>query len=331
MTGETVKELAVRLVDEELSARRYAEHSKLAVRTTLETFFRWASRRGSPDVRTFGKKELCFYFAWLCKQPSKRTGESLSAHTINERFHTVCFLYSCLYRAGVIPENPAHSLELSIPEPNAWRRRPLGRDEITHFLESIDVRTAVGLRDRALFELIYSSGLRVAEVAALKVSDIDFERRLMVVRGKFDRDRMVPVSEVARDFLERYLGDKLERPEAWVFEGTRGPIKHGHLRSTSISERFRNLLREFGMDKPEISTHSIRHSTATHLLENGASVRHVQELLGHRCIESTVRYTHVMTDSLAKVYRRHHPREHELFETVDEEYERRLAALAARR
>jgi integrase/recombinase XerD len=142
---------------------------------------------------------------------------------------------------------------------------------------------------------------------------------------------MVPVSEVARDFLVRYLGDKLERPDAWVFVGSRGATKGGHLRGSSISERFRILLREFGMDKPEISTHSIRHSTATHLLENGASVRHVQELLGHRCIESTVRYTQVMTDALAKVYRRHHPREHELFETVDEEYEKRLSALAGGR
>lgn len=331
MTDETVKELAVRLVEEELSARRYTDSSKVAVRTALRDFFRWASRRGTSDVRTFGKKELSFFFAWLCKQPSKRTGESLAASTINERFHTVCFLYSCLYRAGVIAENPAHGLTLAIPEPNVWKRRPLTRDEITRFLESVDVRTAVGLRDRALFELIYSSGLRVSEAAALKVSDVDFERRLMVVRGKFDRDRMVPVSEVARDFLVRYLGDKLERPDAWVFEGTRGPTKGGHLRSTSISERFRILLREFGMDKPEISTHSIRHSTATHLLENGASVRHVQELLGHRNIESTVRYTHVMTDGLVKVYRRHHPREHELFEAVDEDYERRLSSLAGRR
>lgn len=294
----------------------------------MRDFFRWSSRQGKGDVRKFDKKELSFFFSWLCKQPSKRTGENLSAHTINERFHSVCILYSCLYRSGVIAENPAHGLVLSIPEPNVWKRRPLTRDEITRFLESIDVKTAVGLRDRALFELIYSSGLRVSEAAALKVGDIDFERRLMVVRGKFDRDRMVPVSEVARDFLARYLGPKLERPDAWVFEGTRGPTKGGHLRGGSISERFRNLLREFGMDKSEISTHSIRHSTATHLLENGASVRHVQELLGHRCIESTVRYTHVMTDALAQVYRRHHPREHELFEAVDEDYERRLSSLA---
>ncbi|TAL44199.1 MAG: hypothetical protein EPN91_04910 [Salinibacterium sp.] len=328
MTGETVKELGLRLVDEELSVRRCAESSRAAIRHAVGDFFRWASRRKSPDVRCFGKNELTSFFAWLCKQPSKRTGAPLAPGTINERFHAVGLLYSCLYRAGIIPQNPTHCLELSLPEPSGWKRRPLTRDELTRFLESIETTRAVGLKNRTLFELIYSSGLRVSEAAALKVGDIDFERRLMVVRGKFDRDRMVPVSEVARDFLVRHLGEKIDRSEAWVFEGSRGATKGNHLRSASVSERFRELLRAFGMDKPEISTHSIRHSTATHLLENGASVRHVQELLGHRNIESTVRYTHVMTDGLAKVYRRHHPREHELYEVVDEEYEKRLATLA---
>jgi len=328
MTGESTKEIGLRLVAEELSGRRYAVASKNAVLQAVQDFYRWASRQGKGDVRAFGKKELSAFFAWLCKQHSKRTGELLRPGTINERFQAVRLLYSCLYRSGAIEENPCHGLTLVIPDPKVWTRRPLTRDEVTRFLESLDVNTAVGLRDRALFELIYSSGLRVNEAASLKVGDIDFERRLMVVRGKFDRDRMVPVSEVARDFLVRYLGPKIEQPEAWVFVGSRGATKGGHLRSTSVSERFRGRLREFGMDRPEISTHSIRHSTATHLLENGASVRHVQELLGHRNIESTVRYTHVMTDGLAKVYRRHHPREHELYEELDEDYVRRLSSIA---
>jgi site-specific recombinase XerD len=328
MTGESAKELGLRLVGEELAARRYAEHSKVAVRLALRDFYRWASRQSKGEVRSFGKKELTAYFAFLCTQKSKRTGEALRPGTINERWSAVKLLYSCLYRAGAIGGNPCHALSLALPEPCAWRRRPMTREEITRFLESIDTGTKVGLRDRTLFELIYSSGLRVSEAASLKVGDIDVERRLMVVRGKFDRDRMVPISEVARDFVVRYLGEKLEAREAWVFEGTRGATKGGHIRGATISERFRLLLGQFGMDVPELSTHSIRHSTATHLLENGASIRHVQELLGHKSIESTVRYTHVMVDGLGKVYRRHHPREHELFEELGEEYEARLTRLA---
>jgi len=332
MTGEHARafaeDLGLRLVAEELSGRRYTEGSKNAVLWAITDFFRWASRQSKGDVRLFGKKELSEYFGWLCRQTSKRSGEALRPRTINGRFEAVKLLYSCLYRSGAIAENPCHGCRLVVPDPKAWTRRPLTRDEITQVLESIDVTSPAGLRDRTLFELIYSSGLRVNEAACVKVGDIDFERRLMVVRGKFDRDRVVPVSEVARDFLVQYLGERIERPDAWVFVGTRGPTKSGHLMSTTVSERFRILLREMGMDKSELSTHSIRHSTATHLLENGASVRHVQELLGHKNIESTVRYTHVMTDSLGKVYRRHHPREHELYEEVDDEYLRRVSRLA---
>jgi len=327
MTSESAKELGLRLVSEELSARRYTEHSKEAVLRAIADFYRWASRQGKGDVRAFGKKELSSFFSWLCAQRSKRSGQTLAAKTINERFQAIRLLYSCLYRSSAIGENPCHGCTLAVPDPKAWTRRPLTRDEITRFLESIDVTSPLGLRDRTMFELIYSSGLRVNEAACLKVGDIDFERRLMVVRGKFDRDRVVPVSEVARDFLVQYLGERIERAESWVFVGTRGATKSGHLWSTTVSERFRDLLRERNMDRPELSTHSIRHSTATHLLENGASVRHVQELLGHRNIESTVRYTHVMTDSLAKVYRRHHPREHELYEELGEEYLGRLSRL----
>ena len=324
MTHEAVRELALRLADEEMAGRRLAEHSKTIARHVQAFFLRWASRRGTPDLRKLGKDDLCSFHRYLTGCVSKKTGERLAPGTINDRFHAACRLFSVLYRAGVLPENPAQGLALSVPKAPGWKRRPLTRDEVTRFLESIDTSSAQGLKDRALFELIYSSGLRVAEAAGLKVGDIDFERRVMIVRGKFDRDRMVPVSEVARDFVARHLGAKIEDAEAWVFAGSRGATRGRHIASMSVSERFRVLLRRFGMDKVELSTHSLRHSTATHLLENGASVRHVQELLGHRSIESTVRYTHVMTDGLTKVYRRYHPREHELFETVDAEYEARL-------
>jgi integrase/recombinase XerC len=112
-----------------------------------------------------------------------------------------------------------------------------------------------------------------------------------------------------------------------VFSGQQG----SHLVANYLGVRFQKHMQELGMKNTQVSTHSIRHSTATHLLENGASIRHVQELLGHASIESTARYTHVMADSLTKVFRKHHPREHELFEVVDEDYRRRLAVLTTRR
>ncbi|GAB1483425.1 tyrosine recombinase XerC [Treponema sp.] len=324
MDGKSVKVLAYRLVEADMTARRLAEGTKRLTRLALRDFFRWASRRGTPDVRALGKKDLVAFHAWLGTQSSKRSAETLAASTRNGRFRAVRLLYSCLYRSGAIGENPAHGLVLKAAEPRSWRRRPLSREEITTFLETIDVESATGFRDRALFELLYSSGLRVGEAAKLKVKDINFAARQMIVRGKFDRDRMVPISEVACAFLVAWLGPRIGDADAWVFPGY-----GGHLTRSYISDRFRELLRRFAMDRKELSAHSIRHSTATHLLENGASVRHVQELLGHANIESTARYTHVMADGLAKVYRKHHPREHELYEAVDEEYERKLAAVIA--
>jgi len=314
-----------------MTARRLGSHSRVFVRAGQKEFFRWVSRHYSGNLAAIGRKELIRYHGVLVARKSKKTGEPLAANTINARFRAVGMIFSVLYRAGAIGVNPAHGLKIDIPRPLGWKRRPLTKEEITRFLESIDPGTSQGLKDRTLFELIYSSGLRVAEAAALKVEDIDFDRRVMVVRGKFDRDRVVPISSVAHAFLIRYLGNKIDDAEAWVFTGSGTASRGRHIASMSVSERFRDLLRRFGMDRPEISTHSIRHSTATHLLENGASIRHVQELLGHHCIESTVRYTQVLTDSLARIYRKYHPREHELFETVDGSYEERLNALVAGR
>jgi len=322
-----VKTLALQLVTEELAIRRYTAPGKLGVMTMVREFFRWLSKRSTPDARYVRKRDVVAYHALLSKQLSKTTGQPLKANTITSRLGALRILFACLYREGVIAINPMHGLKLSVAGDEGIRRRPLSRDEITQFLSLIPLDTKHGFRDRTLFELIYACGLRVNEAASLKVGDIDFDRRLMMVRGKFDRDRVVPVSEVACAFLLKHLGTRIDQLDTWVFEGSRGPTKGGHLRSGTISERFRQLLRQFEMDKPELTTHSIRHSTATHLLENGAGLRHVQELLGHASIESTVRYTHVMVESLSKVYRKYHPGEHELYEEVDASYRQKLAEL----
>lgn len=319
---ESIGALALELIAEDCHARRLAPRTRRRLQDDARTFLRWASQRSTSDPRALGKKDLVAFHVWLTRQDSKRSGEPLARGTVAERFRAVLRLYSCLYRAGLIEENPAQNLALGPKEPRIFRRRPLTRDEISRFLESIDPESAKGLRDRTLFELIYSSGLRVSEAVGLKVGDIDFDERLMVVRGKFDRDRMVPISQVAHDFLAAYLGARRDHPDASVFPGYRG-----HLTACHVSDHFRELLARAGIAGKELCTHSIRHSTATHLLENGASVRHVQELLGHANIESTVRYTHVMVDGLLKVYRRYHPREHELFEIMDAAYEEKLARL----
>lgn len=324
MTGESIRLIAKELVEEELKGRRLNEKYKASIRESQKNFIDWAVKRSKGDLRLITKADLVKYHQSLAQTKSKRDGNLLSPTTINDRYHAVCMLFSLLYRAGILKENPTHNLNLDLPNPTSWKRRPLTQEEITTFLENIDPSTKQGLKDRTMFELMYSSGLRVCEVANLKVGDINFEKREMIVRGKFERDRVVPISKVAKDFLLLFLDERISERESPVFLGFRGSRENEPLRSESVSERFHDLLRKFKMDKAELSAHSIRHSTATHLLENGASVRHVQELLGHKTIETTVRYTHVQTDSLAKIYRKYHPREHELFEVIDDSYMKRF-------
>jgi site-specific recombinase XerD len=238
-------------------------------------------------------------------------------------------IFAALYCAGYRSDDPTHGLDLGILPDRAFKRRPFTEAEITGLLEQIDPATPRGLRDRALFELIYSSGLRVCEAARLTVGDCDLERRELIVHGKGRRDRLVPISPVARDFLRLYIGERINRLDEPVFRGSRSWVADKPMPAENISQRFHTLLSQFGMAGLGRSTHAIRHSTATHLLDHGASIRHVQELLGHKNIDTTVRYTQVQTDGLAKIYRKYHPGEHELYEAVDEAYLKRLENLIA--
>jgi len=188
------------------------------------------------------------------------------------------------------------------------------------------------LRNKALFMTIYGSGIRIGEAANLKVGDIDSDKgRIFIRKGKGGRDRIVPVSEVARDFLSLFIGHRINHLEEPVFQGAWAKGGGKAIRPEEISQRFHALLAKFGMSGLGRSTHAVRHSTATHLLDHGASIRHIQELLGHKNIDTTVRYTQVQTAGLQKVYRKYHPGEHELFETVDEAYVKRLESLLAGR
>ena len=325
MKSEAVRQFILDEVNAMMSSNRYSKNYIDEINRDVRQFYSWAVKRSLGDITRIGKKELLSYRKFVEHLESKNPGGgALSTSTMNTMLTAVKHVYSMLYLHDLIKENPIHSLEYKIKNGKESKRRPLTKNEITFFLESIDTSTVFGLRNRTIFELIYSSALRVSEVCSLKVGDIDFDKREAIVRGKFDRDRIVPLSHVAADFLKLYLADRINKVDEYVFLGIQSKGYLRPMRSVHVSRIFRDYLRKFDMDSQDISTHSVRHSTATHLLDNGASVRHVQELLGHKNIETTVRYTHVQTDGLYKIFRKHHPREHELFELVDEEYLRQL-------
>ena len=165
----------------------------------------------------------------------------------------------------------------------------------------------------------------------MTIKDVCLERREMVVRGKFARDRIVPISKVAHDYLALYLENRVyNNKDGPVFCGTYGAAAKRSLRPDSISRRFTELLRKNNMKRKELSAHSIRHTSASQLLDHGAGIRYVQELLGHKNPETTAHYTHTQGERLAKIYRKYHPQEHDLFDAVDDEYKKRLAFMLGR-
>jgi site-specific recombinase XerD len=313
----------------EMCGRRLSPVSQRNIIKAQRDFLSWVEEHDHA-VNTIGKKELRDYHAFLCGKISFKTGRPLSPETVNAAFHAVSALFSLFYKTGLIENNPCFSLKLTLPEYAGPRRRPLTRKEIAQFFSRIDTTRLSGVKDRAMFELIYSSGLRVSEAAALKTGDIDFANRLMLIHGKGGHERVVPFSEHAKKLLLLYLRRK-KTVSPYVFPGSayknsgRMPGEE-HIRSETITLRFRRLLRQFGMDKQRISCHSLRHSAATHLLENGADIRVIQELLGHKSIETTVRYTQLQTKGILRVYRKYHPRQNR---QVDDEYRANLEALIA--
>ena len=207
------------------------------------------------------------------------------------------------------PPNPA----AEVAPPRAPRRIPrvLSTEEVERFLAAIDCAAPAGIRDRALFELVYSSGLRVSEAVALDRSRLYLEQACVRLLGKGSRERIVPLGEPAVAWLRRYLEEgrpRLRRRTAAgrtagdaVFLNQRG----GRLSRKGIWKRFHAVCVAAGL---EAKVHTLRHSFATHLLAGGADLRSVQELLGHSDITTTQIYTHVEREDLRQQHRRYHPR-----------------------
>lgn len=284
----------------------------------LKVFLTYLIEKGINDLREVDEVLIEEYATYLLESKTKIEKIPYASSTLLNMFGVVKHFFRALYLEGLILINPTQNIEFN-PKGVKRKREVFSQKEIADFLDEIDIHSPCGLRDRTLFELIYSSGLRVSEAAGIKIGDINFETRLIKIRGKWDRDRIIPISKVAVKFLKMYLAGRKERKEDYVFKG-----RHGALKGGSITERFGHLISQMGRKKKGLVTHSIRHSVATHLLENGAGVRYVQELLGHETIETTVRYTHMLYDNLKRVYKRYHPKENDYYEEVGEEYRNHL-------
>ncbi len=241
-------------------------------------------------------RRLRAYSAWL-------SGRGYAPSTIARRLACLRSFFRYQRRQGVVAGDPAGSLR----NPKQPRRlpRPLRVEEVIRLLESIPTSEPAGVRDRAMLETLYGGGLRVGELVDLNLDDIDFDRELVRARGKGRRERLCPIGGEAIAWLRHWRA--LRRPrqpdEPALFLNRYGT----RLTARSVGRMFANRLVGLGIDLGS-SPHSLRHSFATHLLDRGADLRSVQELLGHRRLTTTQIYTHVTQERLLDVYKESHPR-----------------------
>ena len=284
--------------DRELAARGASANTKRAYASDLRQFGAWASERDL-DPGNVAYRQLRGYAAALSES-------GVAKSTVARKLAAVRSFFDHLVAIDELAQNPAELL----PNPKRDSRLPrtLGRDEVEALLDRIPAAQPLDARDRAMFELTYSCGLRCDEIVNLDLDSPDFDSEVLRVTGKGDKTRLVPIGEPAQRALERYLSRARPalagvRSDPALFLSRRGR----RLSSSDVRRRLARWVGEAAI-AGGVSPHSLRHSFATHLLEGGADLRSIQELLGHASVSTTQIYTRVDPSRLRGQYRRAHPR-----------------------
>jgi integrase/recombinase XerC len=276
--------------------RRLSPHTLSNYGRDLARFVAFADERGLSDWSGVDAGALRDFAA-------ARHRRGLGGRSIQRELSALRSFYAFLMREGEVRANPA----LDVRAPRSPRRLPttLGVDEVARMLERV-AEDPLELRDLAVLELMYSSGLRLAETVGLDLDRLDLRAGTVTVTGKGSKTRQLPVGRLAREALERWLPLRasLAGPrETALFVGRRG----GRLSARALQERVRRWALRAGLPR-HVHPHMLRHSFASHLLESSGDLRAVQELLGHADISTTQVYTHLDFQHLAEVYDRAHPR-----------------------
>jgi integrase/recombinase XerC len=292
---EFLRHLAV-----EKNASKHTVKSYREDLTQALEFFRSRGVGQAQKPTQLNARLLRAYLAWLHEQGYART-------TIARRLAAVRSWCRHMCRQGDLATNPAHGLR----GPRQDKKLPhfLSEDDLTRLLETPPSDSDMGLRDRAILETLYSAGLRVSELAGLNLDDLDLQSGMATVRGKGKKERLALLGAAALSALKKWLTVRetllaeRSRPSPAVFLNRRG----GRLTVRSVGRLLEKHLSRAGLD-PRTSPHTLRHSFATHLLDRGADIRSVQELLGHKSLATTQIYTHVTTHRLKDSYQKAHPR-----------------------
>jgi integrase/recombinase XerC len=295
-----------RFIDYLKSQRGYSQNTARSYKADLEHFFNYLKKKdnaGEIDIKLIDFHVIRAYLGGLFKGYKKTT--------ISRKLSAVRTFFFFLEKNNLNGGNPA--AEIAAPKQGKYIPGYLNVDDMFMLLDSPEPVTNGEVRNQAILELLYSCGIRVSELTGLNLSDIDFKERLVRVIGKGNKERIVPVGKKALSAIERYLEEthavrkkylNIEKPGYNpLFLNKNG----GRLSSRSVSTIVKGFVRKYNI-ADDITPHSIRHTYATHLLDSGADLRSVQELLGHASLSTTQKYTHVSLDKLMEVYDRAHPR-----------------------
>lgn len=279
-------------------AANCSEHTIKNYQSDLLQFFQFAAREmgTKEEDLDLGAVDIYVVRSYL----GFLTDQGLMRKSIARKLAALRSFFKYLCREGILEASPVQR----IATPKMDRRLPefLYVDQMEQLLNSPDNTTFLGKRDQLLLELLYGSGLRVSELVGLNRQDIDMDNGLMRVRGKGSKERIVPLTHPAVQALEVYLAERTDNERALLvnYRGTR-------LSDRSVRRILDRLMKQTGLDR-HIHPHMLRHSFATHLLDGGADLRSVQELLGHAKLSSTQIYTHLTRERLKEVYMQAHPR-----------------------
>lgn len=289
-----------RYCDQLCSVRGLSANTRRSYETDLASFARWARREGV-DALSASHRELRGYLADLVRG-------GYASSTVGRRLSAVRGFYRWLVREGVCASEAASA----VLTPKAARHLPstLTDAEVARLEGACDLAVPEGVRDRALVELLYATGARIAEAAELRTDSVDFVQRQVRLFGKGSKERIVPLYQEALDWIARYLGEGRPLLAVRSSKGTDAlflSARGNPMGPDALRERFEGLARKAGL-ATAVTPHVMRHTFATELLGGGADLRSVQELLGHESLSTTQVYTHLSVERLKSGARAAHPR-----------------------
>jgi integrase/recombinase XerC len=281
-----------------LKAQNRSDHTLLAYHNDITQFISFTARELSVESENLSVEEVDIYI--VRSFLGELTDLGMDRKSMARKLSALRAFFKFLCRDGILQKNPVQR----IATPKLGRKLPhfLFLEQVEKLLQTPDCTTLLGARDQVILELLYGSGIRVSELAGLNCRDIDSEGSLLRVRGKGNKDRLVPLTNFAIKAIQVYLQRREDKQEALLlnYQGSR-------LSTRSVRRVLEKIALDAGLSQ-HLHPHMLRHSFATHLLDGGADLRSVQELLGHAKLSSTQIYTHLTRERLREVYDQSHPR-----------------------